>query len=162
MAQPYSSTAEVLNQVLSALVTQAAWVVTELTGDVAARIGEADREIDARLAGLEVPLPFATNPPILKDLSVSYARYACFRDLYGAGDPTGKNPQAERYMAEFEKKWKAIQDGWMKLLDSNSLPVATTKFATLTIGYPECAAGGRDEYPNYPSGPYPDPPGIGY
>ncbi len=159
MAQPYSTTAQVLNRVLTALVAQAGWSSTELTGDVAARIGEGDREIDARLAGLEVTLPFATNPPILQDLSVLYARYACFRDLFISGDPSEKGPAAAQYLEQFEKKFKAIQDGWMKILDTNSAQVASTKFATMTIEYPADAAGG-DQYPNYPSGPYPDPPEL--
>ena len=159
MAQPYSTTAQVLNRVLTGLVAQAGWSSTELTGDVAARIGEGDREIDARLAGLEVALPFATNPPILKDLSVLYARYACFRDLYSAGEPTEKNPQAAQFLDQFEKKWKAIQEGWMRILDTSSAQVASTKFATLTVDYPATEAGG-DAYPNYPSGPYPDPPEL--
>jgi hypothetical protein len=133
-----------------------------ITGDVAQRIGEADRVIDAKLAGFEVALPFTTNPPLLQDLSVAYARYACFRDLYTAGDPKGKNTAADYYLAEFDGKWKAIEDGLIKLVDSTGAQVAMTKFATLTTPYPTVPGVSDDVNPNFPSGPYPDPPGIGY
>ncbi len=132
-----------------------------ITGSVAQRIQEGDRRIDAKLAALEVALPFATNPPALTDLSVKYARYACFRDLYAAGDPDKPNPTADHYLQEFEKDWLDFEEGWQKLVDATGAQVAMTKFATLTSPYPVSTGCDRDEYPNYPNGPYSDPPGIG-
>lgn len=163
MAQPYSTTAQVLNPALRTLVTTAQWSVTELTGDVAALIKEGDNEIDARLAALEVPLPFATNPAIVQDLSVLYARYAAFRDLYAAGQPAagkGLNPNAQKYLDQFEAKMNGLIDGTLKLVDSTGAVISGNKFATVTVPYP-CPQKNVDSYPNYPSGPYPDPPGIG-
>lgn len=133
-----------------------------ITGDVAQRIGEGDRVIDTKLTGLEIALPFSSNPPALQDLSVLYARYACFRDLYAAGDPSAPNPQAEHYLAEFNTRWMDLEEGWQKLIDANGVQIATTKFTTLTVSYPCPAPSTNDVYPNFPSGPYPDPPGIGY
>jgi hypothetical protein len=160
VAQPYSTTAQVLNRVLVQLAKQAGWDTTEVTGDVAPRIAEGDRTIDAKLAGLEIALPFATNPPILQDLSVLYARGACFRDLYSAGDPTKGNPQAKAYFDAFNVKWQEIVDGTMKIVDTTGAQVSSTKYATVTTGYPCADDSVKDEYPNFPNGPYPDPPGI--
>jgi len=163
MSKPYSTTAQVLNPALLTLVSTAQWNRTELTGDVAALISEGDNEIDARLAALEVPLPFATNPAIVQDLSVLYARYACFRDLYAAGAPAagkGLNPNAQKYLDQFETKMKGLIDGTLKLVDSTGAVIPGTKYATVTVPYP-CPEKNIDPYPNYPSGPYPDPPGIG-
>jgi len=133
-----------------------------ITGDVVQRINEADRHIDTKLAGLEVALPFASNPPVIQDLSILYARYAIFRDLYSAGSPSALNPQADHYLTEFEKRWMDLEEGWQKLVDANGVQIAMTKFATVNIGYPCPAPNNGDLYPNFPSGPYPDPPGIGY
>lgn len=132
-----------------------------IEGDVSRRIAEADSEIDTRLAGLEVALPLASNPPLLNVLSVLYARYACFRDLYAAGQPSKVNPNAVQYREEFEAKWDRLAKGWAKLVDSTGAVVASTKFATVTIEYEDPATAAVDQYPNYPSGPYPDPPSIG-
>jgi hypothetical protein len=136
-----------------------------ITGDVAQRIAEGDRKIDSKLAGLEVALPFApgANPPVLTDLSVLYARYACFRDLFAAGDPSvGLHPQADHYLTEFEKAFMDLEEGWVKLVSAGGVQTAMTKFTTVAANYPLPATRGVDEYPNYPSGPYPDPPGIEY
>ncbi len=130
-----------------------------VTGDIAQRIAEGDRKIDARLAGLEISLPFAANPPAIQDISVAYARYACFRDLYASGDPSKGNPQADRYLKEYEDLWTQLKEGWAKLVDSSGAQVAATKFSVLTIGYPQPSRN-QDMYPNFPSGPYPDPPGV--
>lgn len=162
MAKPYSTTAQVLNPALLSLVTTARWNRTELTGDVAALIQEGDNEIDARLAGLEVALPFVANPPLIQDLSVLYARYACFRDLYAAGNPNGKagSSNEQKYLDMFNAKFKSLVDGYSNLVTSAGVEVASLKFATLTIDYPS-ATTQSDQYPNFPSGPYPDPPVIG-
>lgn len=160
MAKPYSTTAQVLNEALAACVVEADWDTTEVTGDVAKRISEGDNEIDGRLAGLEVALPFTTNPPALQDLSVMYARYACLRDMWTASSPKDAKELYQAYKDEFEAKFKRLQDGWARLVDSTGAVVVSAKFATVTVDYPTTAAGVVDMYPNYPSGPYPDPPGV--
>jgi hypothetical protein len=161
MSKPYATTAQVLNQALTALIQSAQWDVTEVTGDVARRISEADNEIDSRLAGLGIPLPFTTNPPILQDLSVLYARYACLRDSYTAGDPkTGGGKASQDFKDQFEDRFKALVEGKAELLDASSQVIAKTKFQPLTVSIPEADAPARDNYPNAPNGPFPDPPGV--
>ena len=174
MARPYSTTAQVLGPALKALVTSAQWNVTELTGDVAALIVEGDNEIDGRLAalGYTLPIPSApvgainatpvlVNPPLLQDLSVLYARMACFRELYAGGQPQDQNGTMKEYEDKVEKKWLNLEEGWAELIDVNGAIIPKTKFQTLTIAEHSSGSSAKDEYPNYPSGPYPDPPGIG-
>ena len=129
-------------------------------GDVAARIMEADNEIDTRLAGMGVALPFATNPPILQDFSVLYARYACLRDLYTGANPQANSESAKAFLTEFNSKWDQMQTGWRAIVDAAGANVAASKFTPLTADYPNTNTSPTDNYPNYPLGPYPDLPGV--
>lgn len=134
-----------------------------VTGDVCQRIAEGDNEIDTRLAGLEVPLPFATNPPALADLSVLYARFACLRDLYSGNSPHAVSPAAQAFKDRFEEKWMHLEEGWAKLVDGSGNTVAAGKFKPQSTPEPALATtslAGVDTYPSYPLGPYPDPPGV--
>jgi hypothetical protein len=120
---------------------------------------EASNEIDTRLAGLGVTLPFTTNPPVLQDWCVLYARYACLRDLYTSGDPQGPQP-GKAYLDSFESKWLEFKTGWKQLLDSSGTAVTASKFTPLTDDYPSSEVQSKDLYPQYPLGPYPDPPTV--
>jgi len=126
-----------------------------ITGDVCQRIAEADNEIDTRLAGMGVNLPFVVNPPILQDFSVLYARYACLRDLYTGNNPLANSESAKLFLQEFDAKWTQMQTGWKVLVDGTSTPISAGKFTPQSVGYPQTEQGG-DLYPNYPNGPYPD------
>lgn len=137
-----------------------------IAGDVVLRIAEADREIEQRLAGLGLAgyLPFAAgaNPPVLQDFSALYARYACLRDLYTAGTPSAGTKARDLELRRFEDKWELMKTGWALILDQNSAALAGDKFTPATQEYPDAAAQARsrDLYPNFPSGPYADPPAI--
>lgn len=129
MAQPYSTTAQVLNQALTLPITEAGWVVTEVTGDVAARIQEADSVIDSRLGAWGFTLPFSSNPPLLLQLSVLYARYACLRDLYTGRSPSMAASDAMKsYKDRFDEIFKQIEAGEVSLVDSTGAIVVTTKY----------------------------------
>ena len=128
MSQPYSAQADVMNQVLATLLTDAGWNLTSSLpaspSDVDLRIQEGDNEIDARLAALGYALPFGTNPAILKPLSVLYARYACFRDLYAGGSPSAGTAAMTDFKNQFEEKFQKIEDGWAALVDSSGNVIA--------------------------------------
>lgn len=129
MAQPYSTTAQVLNQALTLPMTDAGWVLTEVTGDVAIRIQEADTMIDAKLASWGYILPFATNPPLLMQLSVLYSRYACLRDLYTGRSPSIASSDAMKaYKDRFDELFKQIEDGKASLVTSAGAVVPNTKY----------------------------------
>ncbi len=161
MPKPYSTTAQVLNQSLQALISQAAWNVTELTGDVAARIAEGDNEIDQRLAAMGFSLPFATNPSALQDLSVLYGRYACLRDLFTENSPATISKMMDEYKIRFEEELMRMEEGWSVLVDANGGVISGSKFTPLTTPYPSNGESPmRDNYPNYPQGPYPDPVSV--
>lgn len=128
--KPYSTTAQVINKPLSDLMTQAGWNVTETTGDVAKLINEGDAEIDSRIGALGYTLPFtgSANPPLIQVLSVLYARYACFRDLYAGGSPSGGQDAELKYKNEFEEKLQKLEDGWASLLDIDGNILPSNKF----------------------------------
>lgn len=135
MSQPYSAQADVMNQVLTALLTQSGWNLASALpaspSDVDLRIQEGDAEIDSRLSGLGYSLPFSTTPPLLKSLSVLYARYACFRDLYAGGSPSAGTEAIKNFKDEFEQRFTKLEGGWTSLLDSSGnviAPVANSKF----------------------------------
>lgn len=132
-----------------------------ITGDVLARIMEADNEIDTRLAGLGVPLPFVINPPVLQNWSMLYARYACLRDLYTGTNPQAGSDASKSFLAEFEAKWTQIREGWQVLLDNSSTIIQASKFTPQTVAYP-VETPVTDNYPRAPQGPYPDLPGTQY
>lgn len=132
----------------------------DILGDVVLRIMEADNEIDTRLAGMGVTLPLASNPPILRDISVLYARAACLRDMYTGANPQANSESAKVFMDQFEKKWEQLRTGWKVLLDAAGTPISASKFTPMTAQYPETEMPPQDRYPNYPLGPYPDPAGV--
>ncbi len=123
MAQPYSVDADVNNQVLTQLVAQAGWKTTAVS-DVTLRIQEGDAEIDSRLAALGYALPFATNPAWLKPVSVLYARYACFRDMFAGGSPSAGTAAMDNFKNEFEEKFQKLEDGWASLVDASGAVIA--------------------------------------
>lgn len=148
MSQPYSIQEDVLNQVLTKLLTEAGW---DLVPDVLARIQEGDAEIDSRLGALGYALPFTTNPPLLKSLSILYARYACFRDLYTGNSPSQQPANAEAsFKNEFEEKFQKLEDGWMALLDATGATIPSTKF-DVTVAQNTAAV---DNHPGKPISAY--------
>lgn len=134
MSQPYCAQADVMNQVLLALLTEARWnLVSTLPAspsDVDLRIQEGDADIDSRLGALGYALPFSSNPNLLKSLSVLYARYACFRDLYAGGSPSAGTDAIKNFKDEFELRFKQLEDGWASLVDASGAVIvpATGKF----------------------------------
>ena len=132
---------------------------TQIIGDVCLRIMEADNEVDTRLAGMGYSLPFAVNPPAVQDLSVLYARYACMRDAYTGSNPQANSESAKVFLSQFEAKLMAIKAGEADLVDASGQTVPKSKYTPLTAPYP-CPQPMRDNYPNYPQGPYPDLPGV--
>ena len=130
-------------------------------GDVWLRIVEADNEIDSRLAGMGISLPFASNPPALQDLSVMYARYACLRDLYTGTNPQANSESAKNYLDRFENKWLEIKQGWQAFVDSAGAPVNAGKFTPQTVDYPK-EEHVTDNYPRAPYGPPPELPDVWY
>ena len=134
---------------------------TTITGDICLRINEADNAIDTRLAGMGVTLPFTTNPPLLQDLSVLYARYACLRDLYTGANPAANSESAKMFLAQFDSKWEQIRSGFVLLVDTSNNPITGSKYTPGTVDYP-VSQPVTDNYPLYPLGPYPDLPGTEY
>jgi hypothetical protein len=128
VSQPYCAQADVMNQVLTTLLTDAGWnlvsTLPSAPSDVDLRIQEGDSEIDSRLSALGFTLPFAVNPSILKPLSVLYARYACFRDLYAGGSPSAGTAAMTDFKNQFEEKFQKIEDGWAALVDANGNVIA--------------------------------------
>lgn len=125
MSQPYSTPTNVLNQVLTQLLTQAAW---DLSADVILRIQEGDSEIDSRLGALGYVIPFTSNPPMLLQLSVMYARYAIFRDLYAGGSPSAGTNATQEFKDAFEEKFQKLEDGWASLVDASGNVITSQKF----------------------------------
>lgn len=128
-------------------------------GDVVLRIIEADNEIDTRIAGMGIAMPFTVNPPVLQDMSVLYARYACLRDLYTGANPQANSESAQKFLDAFNAKWEQIRTGFQVLVDSSGAAIAAGKYGVQTAEYP-ATEGGGDKYPNFPNGPYPDLPGV--
>lgn len=130
MSQPYSAQADVMNQTLTTLLSQAAWNVTSnlpsSPSDVDLRIQEGDAEIDSRLGAMGYALPFTNNPLLLKSLSVLYARYACFRDLFAGGSPSSGTDAIKHFKDEFDTKMKQLEDGWASLLTAAGAVVVPT------------------------------------
>lgn len=126
MAQPYSTKAEVLGKVLSDLTTKAGWADADFT----AVISEADNEIDSRLSGMGYALPFGVNnPPLVKQLSILYARHAIFRDTYTGVAPSDKEPSAaKQFLDQFESKLEALNKGWTSLVDAYGNVIYSGKF----------------------------------
>lgn len=127
--QPYSIQSDVTNQTLLVLAQQAAWNVTPgAPSDIEVRIQEADSEIDSRLASMGYSIPFSNNPPLLKTLSVLYSRYACFRDLFAAGSPSGGGEATKAFESAFEKRMSALQSGNAFLVDASGNIVSNSKY----------------------------------
>lgn len=126
MARPYSTTADVLNNTLQTALTDAGWNVLTAPTDVDERISEGDDEIDARLAALGYALPFVSNPTLIKRLSVLYARYACYRDLYAGGSPSAGADAIQNFKDQFEELFQKIESGWASLVASDGSVVAPT------------------------------------
>lgn len=163
MAKPYSTVAQVLDEVLTDLVTQASWNVVDASGiGVSRRIAEGDNQIDSRLGAMGYALPFATNPAAVTDLSILYACYACFRDLYAASSPGTLNPQAKAFKDRFDEKMQALETGLDALIDSSNAVIPNTQYLPQVSVEKKNPAPMQDNYPNSPNGPYPDPPGIEY
>ncbi len=130
MSQPYCIQSDVTNQALLLLLQQAQWnLVANGSSDVEVRIQEADSEIDSRLAGVGYSLPFSNNPPLLKQLSIMYSRYACFRDLFAGGSPSGGSDATKAYEERFEKKMDAILAGSIALVDAFGNVVSNGKYS---------------------------------
>lgn len=128
MSQPYCAQSDVLNQVLTELVAQAQWNLTDAPTDITLRIQEGDAKIDSRLAALGYTLPFATNPPLLKSLSVDYARYACLRDLYAGGSATSGGGSKEEFKKAFDEAFKELETGLASLVNSSGAVIPSSKF----------------------------------
>lgn len=129
MSQPYSTQDDVTNQTLLTLATQAEWNLNEGDpSDIEIRIQEADSEIDGRLGALGYALPFGNNPPLLKTLSVLYARYACFRDLFAAGSPSGGSDATKAFEDAFESRMEKLVEGKIMLVDAFGNVITNDKY----------------------------------
>lgn len=132
MAQPYSTSAQVRNQAIDRFITEAHWS-TSNPDDVQTRIGEGDRMIDAALGALGYVLPFASNPPILQDFSIAYARYACLRDLYRHLGPSKVNQEVfKEYKDQFNDYLIDLDEGLIQLVDGNGNVLERTKYGVLS------------------------------
>ena len=132
-----------------------------ITGDICQRIAEADNEIDTRLAGMGIGLPFVINPPILQDFSVLYSRYACLRDLYTGANPAANSESAKAFLSEFEAKWEQMRTGWKVIVDTTGANISAGKFTPGSVDYP-VQGHVTDNYPRAPYGPPPELPDAWY
>lgn len=98
--------------------------------DIYERIEEADNVIDSRLRAMGFPAPFTVGeldqqgnatapfpPPLVRDLSILYARWAISRDLFHEVAPSSSSGDGYKsYIERFEKIMEHLAKGEMVLI----------------------------------------------
>jgi len=114
----YSTAAEVKNQAVSQIITDAGWTDPD---DIDTRIADADRLINAKLAAMGYAAPFSTTPPLVNFLSKTYAKYLILLDAYTRNsNEAGLKEETEKYKNEFDGVIKQLEDGDALLLDTDN------------------------------------------
>jgi len=133
MSQPYCTASEVKNKAVEAAVQQAGWSDTE----VGYRILESDTIIDSALAGLGYGLPFTTNPPLVKILSIIHSRYCVLRDAYKNAAPSLAGAEGfKSYQEQFDGLLEKLTKGELRLLDNNGSEIGKVSNRVLNAAEP--------------------------
>jgi hypothetical protein len=111
----YSNVVDVKSVTFARRLVEAEWD----DEDVRERIEEGDNVINAKLKAMGYDVPFATTPPLVKTMSILYARWAISRDVFHEVAPSRSSGDGYKsYLDRFERIFDLLSKGEMVLLDA--------------------------------------------